>query len=60
MTGPSLPRHPGLVPGSNGRPSEKLEPLVQRSRHFGSRHKAGMTMGVRTALGFGPNAGDCP
>ncbi len=32
-------RHPGLVPGSTGPLSAKVEPLVQRSPH-----KAGMTM----------------
>jgi len=58
-----LPRHPGLVPGSNARLSEKLEPLVHDARHFGPRHKpvvsdaaggverAGVTASVRASAG---------
>ena len=51
MTLPSLLRHPGLVPGSTGRLAEKLEPLVQGSRHSGSRDKPGMTLEVGLAVG---------
>jgi hypothetical protein len=49
MTARHFPnRHPGLVPGSTGQSSAKLEPLVQGSPHGGSRHEAGMTMEAKT------------
>ncbi|HEX7849024.1 MAG TPA: 4-(cytidine 5'-diphospho)-2-C-methyl-D-erythritol kinase [Sphingomonas sp.] len=44
--GPLIQRHPGLVPGS-------AEPHIMTgigSRHGGSRHKAGMTEWLRTAI----------
>jgi len=51
MTLPLPNRHPGLVPGSNGRSSEKLGPLVHDSRHLGPRHKAGVTIRVVASAG---------
>jgi hypothetical protein len=51
MTAPLPNRHPGLVPGSAGLLGHGVEPLVQDKRRCGSRHKAGMTTEMQTAVG---------